>query len=156
MPLPPRFASLSGEWKGTKRLYLNGEAGPEKLSGSRATIAKAVRGTFLLVDYSWKFESDPHEGVLLLGYEEKQNVATAAWGDSWHMGQRIMHCTGAIDANGVFAVRGSYEAPPDPDWGWRIALNIQSADSLALFMHNISPDGKEHLAVRAEFGRLAY
>ncbi|MBL0121821.1 MAG: DUF1579 family protein [Betaproteobacteria bacterium] len=80
MPLPPRFASLSGEWKGTKRLYLNGEAGPEKLSGSRATIAKAVRGTFLLVDYSWKFESDPHEGVLLLGYEEKQNVATAAWG----------------------------------------------------------------------------
>lgn len=154
MPLPLRFASLSGEWKGTKRLYLNGESGPEKISGSHATIAKAVRGTFLLVDYSWKFERDPHEGVLLLGYEEKQNLATAAWGDSWHTGQRIIHCTGAIDANGAFTVHGRYAAPPDPDWGWRIALNIQAADSLALVMHNISPQGKEDLAVKAVFGRL--
>jgi hypothetical protein len=155
MSLPPRFANLSGEWKGTKRLYLNGESGPEKLSGSHATIAKAVRSTFLLVDYSWRFEKDPHEGVLLLGYEEKQNLATAAWGDSWHTGKKIMHCTGAIDADGVFSVRGSYEAPPDPDWGWRIALKIQAADSIALVMHNISPEGKEALAVKAEFGRLA-
>ena len=154
MSLPPRFASLSGEWKGTKRLYLNGESGPEQSSSARMTIAKAARKTFLLLDYTWKYQRDPHEGVLLLGYDEKQNAATAAWGDSWHMSRKIMHCTGAIDANGVFTVRGSYEAPPDPDWGWRITLTIHTADSLALVMYNISPGGTEDLAVRAEFARV--
>ena len=153
MSLPARFASLSGEWKGTKCLYLNGESGPVQSSVSRLTIAKAARETLLLLDYTWKYESDPHEGVLLLGYDEPQNTASAAWGDSWHMSRRIMHCTGAIDDHGVFNVRGSYQAPPDADWGWRIALTIHAADSIEIVMHNISPDGNEDLAVRAEFAR---
>ena len=154
MSLPPRFAGLSGEWKGTKRLYLNGESGPEKSSASRLTIAKAARETFLLLDYTWKYEGDRHEGVLLLGYDEKQNSATAAWGDSWHMRNKVMQCTGTVDANGAFSVRGSYEAPPDADWGWRIALTLRTVDSLGIVMHNISPDGMEDLAVRAEFARV--
>ena len=154
MSLPPRFAALSGEWKGTKTVFLGGESGPEKKSASRMTVAKAARGAFMLLDYTWKYEADAQEGVLLLGYDDKQNAATAAWGDSWHMSQKIMHCTGAIDANGAFHVQGSYEAPPDPDWGWRIALTIHTADSIALVMHNLSPEGQQDLAVRAEFARV--
>ena len=156
MPLPVNFTGLSGEWKGTKRLYLAGESGPEKSSGSRMTIAKAARGTFLLLDYTWKFDGDPQEGVLLLGCDATQNTATVAWGDSWHMSQKIMHCVGTIDER-VINVRGSYEAPPGPDWGWRITLTINGDDSIRLVMHNISPDApdaKEDLAVRAEFSRV--
>ena len=106
MSLPTIFTDLSGEWKGTKRLYLAGESGPEKSSGSRLTIAKAARGTFLLLDYTWKFDGDRQEGVLLLGYDAAQNAATAAWGDSWHMSQKIMHCMGTIDGR-AFNVRGT-------------------------------------------------
>ena len=153
MALPARFTGLSGEWKGSKRLYLGGESGPEQSSAARMTIAKAARGTFLLLDYTWKYENDPQEGVLLLGYDATGNAATAAWGDSWHMNQKIMHCTGAIDANGVFTVVGSFEAPPGPDWGWRIALTIHTAESMGILMHSISPDGMENLAVHAEFAR---
>ena len=153
MSLPTRFTNLSGEWKGTKRLYLGGEAGPEKSSGSRLTIAKAARGTFLLLDYTWKFEGDPQEGVLLLGYDAAQNVATAAWGDSWHMSQSIMHCEGVID-DCAFNVRGGYAAPSGPDWGWRITLTILAEHLINIVMHNISPEGKEDLAVRAEFARV--
>ena len=154
MSLPSRFTDLSGEWKGTKRVYLSGESGPEKSSASRMTIAKAGRESFLLLDYTWKYENDAHEGVLLLGYDEKQNVATAAWGDSWHMSQKVMHCIGAIDATGAFKVRGSYAAPPGPDWGWGIALASHAVDAIAVVMNNISPDGVEYLAVRAEFARV--
>lgn len=153
MSLPTRFTNLSGEWKGTKRLYLGGEAGPEKSSGSRLTIAKAARGTFLLLDYTWKFDGDPQEGVLLLGYDAAQNAATAAWGDSWHMSQSIMHCEGIIDDR-AFNVRGTYAAPSGPDWGWRITLTILAEHLINIVMHNISPEGKEDLAVRAEFARV--
>lgn len=154
MSLPPRFAGLSGEWKGTKRVYLNGESGPVRESASRMTVARAARETFLLLAYSWKFDGEPHEGLLLLGYDEKQNAATAAWGDSWHMSRKIMHCAGTIDGGNVFDVRGSYAAPPGPDWGWRIVLNVHTADSMELVMHNISPEGKEALAVKAAFRRV--
>ena len=153
MSLSKDFTDLSGEWKGTKRLYLAGESGPEKSSGSRLTIAKAARGTFLLLDYTWKFDGDPQEGVLLLGYDAAKNAATAAWGDSWHMSQNIMHCVGTIDDH-VFNVRGGYAAPPGADWGWRIALTILAEHSINIVMHNISPEGKEDLAVRAEFARV--
>ena len=43
MALPAQFTALSGEWKGTKSLYLNGESGPVRESGSRLTIARAAR-----------------------------------------------------------------------------------------------------------------
>ncbi|MEO8103148.1 MAG: DUF1579 family protein [Betaproteobacteria bacterium] len=154
MSFPPRFTALSGEWKGTKRVYLSGASGPEKLSASRMTIAKAARGTFLLLDYTWKFEADSHEGVLLLGYDDSQRAATAAWGDSWHMNRKVMHCTGEIDGDGVFNVRGSYEVRPGPDLGWRIALKVIDANSITLVMHNIAHRGTEELAVQAEFARV--
>ncbi|MBL8525515.1 MAG: DUF1579 family protein [Betaproteobacteria bacterium] len=153
MALPAQFSALSGEWKGTKRLYLNGEDGPQKSSASRLTVAKAARGSFMMFAYTWSFDGDPHEGLAMLGYDEKQAVATAAWGDSWHMGSQIMHCRGRIDASGVFNVVGSYQAPPGPDWGWRIAIAPTGDDALRMVMHNIDPDGKEYLAVLAEFAR---
>ena len=145
MSFPSQFAMLSGEWKGTKRVYLNGETGPEKKSLSRMTIAKAAHGSFILIDYTWKYEADAHEGVLLLGYDDAQNVATAAWGDSWHMSRKLLHCNGVIDAGGVFNVRGNYSAPPGPDWGWRIDLTVEG-ERLRLVMWNIWPEeqgGKE-------------
>ena len=154
MSMPARFSRLSGEWKGTKRLYLGGESGPEKTSASRMTIAKAARGCFELLDYTWKYEGSPHEGLLVLGYDDKQNAATAAWADSWHMSQKIMYCEGTIDAAGVMIVTGSCEAPPGPDWLWRIAISTDGQDTMRIVMHNVSPQGNAELAVDADFVRV--
>ncbi len=153
MPLPANFAQLSGEWKGTKRLYLSGESGPELRSASRMTIAKVAREALLMCVYTWKYEGLPHEGVLLLCYDEKANVASAAWGDSWHMNARLMQCTGAIEGANKFLVRGSYAAPPGPDWGWTIEVGVRDVNAIEIVMENISPEGEKYLAVRADFAR---
>jgi hypothetical protein len=153
MALPKPYNSLSGEWKGTKRVYLNGENGPVHESRSRLTIAAAARDCYLMLAYTWKFEAAPHEGVMLLGYDEQQNAATAAWGDSWHMSRKIMHCSGEINGNGIFDVRGSYEAPPGPDWGWGITLGVKKPDAMEIEMFNYSPEGEQSIAVRAAFAR---
>lgn len=154
MPLPSNFAQLSGEWKGTKRLYLSGESGPEVSSASRMTIAKVARDALLMCAYTWKYEGLPHEGVLLLCYDEKVNVATAAWGDSWHMHSRLMQCTGAIEAENKFLVRGRYAAPPGPDWGWTIEVKVRDINAIEMVMENISPEGESCLAVRANFAKV--
>lgn len=153
MALPASFADLSGEWKGEKVLYLGGESGPKKHSRSRLTVARAARGSFLMFAYTWKFDGDPHEGLIMLGLDDKANVATAAWGDSWHMSSRIMNCRGQLNDNGVIDVVGSYQAPNGPDWGWRIAIAAPVANQLSIVMHNIEPAGPEHIAVRAAFAR---
>lgn len=154
MALPQPYNELSGEWKGSKRVYLNGETGPVHESRSRLTIATAARDCYLMLAYTWKFEAAPHEGVMLLGYDEDGNAATAAWGDSWHMSKKIMHCAGQINAAGIFEVRGSYEAPPGPDWGWGITLAVTRPDGLELEMFNYSPEGEQSIAVRAAFARV--
>ncbi len=153
MALPAKFANLSGEWKGTRRVYLHGESGPMKASPSRMTIARTVRNACALLIYTWKYEIDPQEGMLLLAFDEKQNVATAACSDSWHMNEKIMFCTGAIGAGDIIDVRGTYAAPPEPDWGWRIQMSVPDARSLTMAMFNIAPDNTEHVAVRAEYAR---
>ena len=153
MTLPVQFANLSGEWKGTKRLYLNWLPDPEVRSESRLTIAKAGRGSFELMDYTWKYDGISQEGLLLIGYDDGQNAVTVAWADSWHMSKKIMHCVGAIEVDGTMNVVGSYEAPPGPDWGWRIAISVDGKDKLHIVMHNIAPEGKEELAVDADFLR---
>lgn len=154
MALPHPFRDLSGEWKGKKCVYLNGEDGPVHESRARLTIAAAARDCYLMLAYTWKFEAAPHEGVLLLGYDAQQNAATAAWGDSWHMSRKIMHCKGEITADGIFDVHGSYEAPPGPDWGWSIRMAVAKLDTLNVEMFNHSPDGERSIAVRAAFARV--
>ena len=153
MALPPPFNDLSGEWKGTKHVFLQGEQGPVHASRIRMTIAAVARDSFLMLAYTWKFEADPHEGVLLLGYDDDNQVATAAWGDSWHMSKRLLTCEGRIGAEGLFDVRGHYAVPPGPDWGWRIALHREPTQALELEMFNVSPEGDEDIAVRVALDR---
>jgi hypothetical protein len=56
---------------------------------------------------------------------------------------------------GKIDLRGSYEAPPSPDWGWRFVINAPSDIELKLVMYNVSPEGEEELAVEANYKRVA-
>ena len=69
------------------------------------------------------------------------------------MGDRVMICEGpAVDA-GPLEVRGSYPAPPGPDWGWRTVVETAEEDLLRMVMYNVSPEGEEYLAVDAAYRR---
>jgi hypothetical protein len=121
-------------------------------SQSTAIIAPVAGGAFLQLSYDWTYESETQSGVLLFGYDE-ENAASAAWVDSFHMSSKIMFCTGTA-ADGSTDLRGSYAAPPGPDWGWRITIRSISADEMQLVMHNIHPEGQEDLAVQLDYTRI--
>jgi hypothetical protein len=145
---------LSGKWTGKNLLRLSWLPSPDHMSLSDLTVSRAAKGKFLMFTYSWHHEEIPQEGVIIVGYDEKQNLATAAWIDSWHMSDKVMLCRGTINEKGIIDTRGSYEAPPGPDWGWRIIITPHSSNELKIIMYNCSPEGVEELAVKAEYKRI--
>jgi hypothetical protein len=142
-----------GRWTGSNLLRLSWLPEPDHRSATSATIAAEANGKFFSMRYRWQHDQVDHEGVLLFGFGDETNAATAAWCDSWHMSGRLLFCSGTTDASGTLSVLGSYAAPPGPDWGWRIELSMPTTDSLCMRMFNIEPGGEDDLAVQADFVR---
>jgi hypothetical protein len=144
------LAARAGRWRGTSVLQdpMNGIADS---SESTATVAPVLGGRFVRVDYTWAYQGQPHEGSLLIGYEKKADTVTGHWIDSFHNGTRVMPLTGPATGDGTLSVRGSYPAPPGPDWGWRIDVMPDGPESLRIVHYNIWPEGKEEVAVEAQY-----
>ena len=130
---------------------------PSFLSESEVIVASLAGGRFLEVRYTWSHEGKAHEGFMLLVPVCKRGVATGAWTgawiDSWHQSTHPMQLQGEIDANGLLSLSGTFPAPPDPDWGWRITLESPSEREFHLTMYVITPGGDEALAVKGEYAR---
>jgi hypothetical protein len=154
MGVPEGLAGSFGSWAGTNRLWRSWLPEEERLAESlaSATVAPAARHTFARIEYTWSLEGEAHEGVILIGQNPDTGALQAVWTDSWHMGHTLMVCQGTESAGSV-VIQGSYAAPPGPDWGWRITIEVAGADSLGMTMHNIAPGGEEDLAVEARFVR---
>ena len=147
-----RLAACAGRWHGSNRLHDPNTGAPED-SPATAVLTPLLGGRFIRLDYTWSYQGAAKEGSLLIGYQSDRGRVTAHWIDSWHMSEDVMACTGAVDDSGGIDVRGSYAAPPGPDWGWRIALGQNGGAELRLVMHNVTPDGQEALAVEATYAR---
>jgi hypothetical protein len=152
MSTPARLAGATGAWRGTYRLWFDPD-GPAVECETTAEVTAAGGGRFLALRYGWSFEGKPQEGFLLLGDDPAASRCEASWVDSFHNSDRIMPCTGALAGDGPVSVRGSYPAPPGPDWGWRTELDQPSADTLVLRQFNVTPDGVEGRAVEATWRR---
>jgi Protein of unknown function (DUF1579) len=148
MSLPGNFFQLTGRWQGSNRLWLS-PSDPARVSETNAIVSRIGRERFIMIAYTW-FENELQEGQLVIGQQGTE--VKAFWIDSWHNGDRIMPCEGIVTADGQISVRGSYPAPPGPDWGWRIT--IEAGEPFKLTMFNITPDGQENLAVEAIYARL--
>ena len=145
------FESLSacaGTWHGTNLLHDPHSGQPEE-SASILTITPVLGGRFLRISYTWGYRDEPQEGIILIGYQRQTAEVSAHWIDTWHMGEKVMACTGGFQGDGI-SVEGSYAAPPGPDWGWRISIR-PSGDGLQLTMDNISPEGSADPAVEANY-----
>ena len=123
-------------------------------SPSTTDLTPLLGGRFIRLDYTWAYQGSAQEGSLLIGYESGPAVVTAQWIDNWHMGEAVMSCRGTAKTDGSVDVRGSYAAPPGPDWGWRIVLEPRDGTALHLVMYNITPEGDEELAVEADYTRI--
>ena len=142
--------NLVGKWTGSNLLRLSPDTRSDFFSSSKLTVTQVAKGKFLAFTYTWNHDNVPQEGMLVVGYDREQSIATAAWVDSWHMNSKVMFCQGTIDAQGSIDLRGSYEAPPGPNWGWHIIITALSDNRLQLVMFNCSPEGEEELAVQAD------
>ena len=146
--------NLVGHWTGTSRLWRPWLSPPESDSKSTATVGLTANGRFVTIAYTWACDGDDHEGFMLLGLEPRQNIANAAWVDSWHMSDKPMICAGTVDEEtGAITLRGSYAAPPGPDWSWRTIIAPREDEAFEMVMYNISPDGEEAIAFRNGYGR---
>lgn len=151
-PLDPLRAA-AGAWRATYQLR-DPEHHLSADSESRAIVTPVLGGRFIRIDYTWSDKGKPQEGSLLAGYEAITGIVTVAWIDSWHNSDRIMVCTGRAEPDGALNVLGSYGAPPGPDWGWRTQVHA-GADRLHIVMFNVHPDGREELAVNADYVRVS-
>ena len=147
-----RLAACAGRWRGSSRLHDPHTGKPED-STSTAVLTALLGGRFVRLDYDWSYRDARQEGSLLLGRQSDHGRATAHWIDSWHMSDGVMACEGAVDTDGTIDVRGSYAAPPGPDWGWRIVVRPADGPALHIVMYNVTPEGEEALAVEATFAR---
>jgi hypothetical protein len=145
------LASRAGRWTGTSRLQ-DPHNQLQDESRSTLTITPVLGGRFVRCDYDWAYRGQTQEGSYLIGHEVASNTITAYWADTWHMGDKAMVCRGPIGPGESLSVRGSYEAPPGPDWGWRTEI-AADGQVLRLVMHNVTPDGQEELAVDALYVR---
>ncbi len=152
MSVDRKLANLVGDWKGTNRLHVPWMPEPIKESDSTATVRSKMNGQFLSVEYTWSFEGEPQEGMLILGTDAKSEAVQAVWTDSWHSKDVLMLCNGSFTSDGGISVIGSYAVPDHPDWGWRTEIT-QGPDFFRYAMYNLSPEGAEEIAVETDFTR---
>lgn len=154
MGIPAGFEKLTGEWRGTNRLWfgwLPDESARE--SGSIATISFEAEKNFLSIRYNWAFEGKNQEGLLVLGCEKDSETVNAFWVDSWHMSENFLQCNGKLENNGILNIKGFYSVPEHPDWGWRTVIETENENTFKFVMYNVSPEGKEDLAVESVYDR---
>ncbi len=153
MNITERFGGLAGDWKGSNVLHVPWMPEPVKRSDSKAAIRSKMNGQFLSIEYTWSFEGEPQEGMLILGVDPRSDAVQAVWTDSWHSKEVLMLCNGSFTDEGGISVLGHYAVPDHPDWGWRTDI-IQSPDGFRYVMYNVTPEGAEQIAVETDFTRL--
>lgn len=152
MSVEQKLSDLVGSWKGTNRLHVPWMAEKLKESESNAVVRSKMNGQFLSVEYTWSFDGEPQEGLLIVGCDPKSDAVQAVWTDSWHSKDVLMLCNGTLKEDGGISVTGHYAVPDNPDWGWRTEITPDQ-DGFKYAMYNVSPEGVEEIAVETEFVR---
>lgn len=147
-----RLIASAGSWQGTSTLQDPGRLEPETTASS-LTITPMLGGRFVRLDYTWSYKGTPQAGSILVGYQKSAHALSVHWIDSWHNSDNVMAMTGPAETSSLLTVRGSYPAPPGPNWGWKIGLTPDLEGRVRIVMHNISPEGEEYLAVEGEYCR---
>lgn len=152
MSLDQKLSDIVGSWKGTNRLHVPWMPERLKESESTAVVRSKMNGQFMSIEYTWSFDGEPQEGMLILGSDPKSDAVQAVWTDSWHSKDVLMLCNGSVAPTGSISVIGSYAVPDHPDWGWRTEITPTN-DGFRYAMYNVTPEGAEEIAVETDFAR---
>ena len=144
MGVVDHLTPLFGRWNGTNRVRLM-PTDEYQSSTATATIG-ATAARFVSIAYTWSDGDAPQDGLLLIGGDADAtgDGVSAVWVDSWHTGPTWMTFSGGVDEGGELRLRGSYPAPPGPDWGWHIHVRPRDA---VITMHNVVPEHEPYQVV---------
>jgi hypothetical protein len=146
------LSACAGSWRGASILQ-DPHTRMAAESPSTAAVSPVPGGARL--DYTRSYQGKPQQGSILFGTDGAAGALTAKWIDTWHTGNQPMACSSPKPDGTTLSVRGTYAAPPGPDWGWRIDVT-PGGDKLRIVMYNVWPQeqgGKEELAVEAVYER---
>ena len=147
------LTELVGTWSGQNQLWVYpGE--PVREPATTAVIRRRASDDALTIAYDWVEANETQNGVLTIPLGTSVRARTVEWVDTWHTQDLPMRFRHDPQHEGLVSVRGSYSAPPGPDWGWRIVLDRESADTFRIRMWNVTPEGVEALAVNANLSRV--
>ena len=141
----------AGAWRGSNTLHDPVTGQPEE-SPSTLVVTPVLGGRFVRLDSTWSHQGTPQEGSLLIGFDPKSGAVSGHWVDSWHMGRLVLACRGVGSPDGVIALRGSFAAPPGPEWGWRIDV-AAVGEGLKVLHTCIDPDEAETVAAECLYQR---
>ena len=137
MTIPANLVDLIGHWRGTNRLWLS-PADPVHESGSTMLVAPAAQGRFITFQYTWDYEGDQQDGLLLLGVKPHPVAVKAVWIDSWHMQDNYMLCEETNGEQGEIFLTGSMQCLPGRIGAGRLKLSpgcLTSFNCLCITFH---------------------
>lgn len=152
MPKTIGLSELTGNWRGSGTLFTPWTTPAEQEYDSTAFISQVARN-ILKLEYTWDADGAQQDGVMLVSENKKDGSFSSVWVDSWHQSEAFLLSKGSRAASGDITLLASYPAPTGPDWGWKTIIRALGDANLELLMYNISPDGKEEIAVHNTYRR---
>lgn len=154
MAIPKLIQGFEGHWVGTSTLHCPWppEADPIRTGDSTLSCSFDPTGAFAKISLVWHENGPQYSEFLICGSSSKDDVS-CGWTDSWHLSSEVMRLQGTGMDGDMVDMHGTYRVEGHPEWGWRIAFSRAGAVGLKLEMFNISPEGEEEWAVRAEYNR---
>src|SRR5262245_8651062 len=150
-PGPPheRLKAMEGNWKAVQKTWL-GPGEPtigEGVSENRMILG----GRFLEQRYKGTFQGRPYEGYGLTGYDNKKNVYTTMWVDTWNTS--TMTGEGTMDASGDLVTRTSADGPDGKPAEYRMVTHTADASRMVFSLY-VTSNGQEQLTMEITYTRM--
>ncbi len=109
MSLNEDLAQYAGVWKGTNNLYLSWLPDPLRQSSSDLIVSLKANKQFVAFDYTWAYEGEGQEGMILVGCDKNSDAVQTVFTDSWHSSHTFMLSDGKVSEDGSISVKGYYK-----------------------------------------------